>query len=184
MKEITQERLKELLSYDPITGIFKRLKQINYKINPDKIVGSINDGYLIVKLDNKFYRLHRLAWLYAHGRFPENDIDHIDGDKQNNKLENLREANNSENGRNKPKFKKNKSGHKGVCWIEKSQKWRASIALGNKKTKHIGLYENLEDAVEAFTLKAIELHGEFAHKEVRDNYEKILAKKFLETESL
>lgn len=176
---ITQERLKELLSYDPITGTFKRLKQVKYKINLDKIVGSNCNGYLIVNLDGKFYRLHRLVWLYMYGKFPENQIDHIDGDRCNNKLQNLREATNSENARNKSKYKKNKSGYKGVYWIEESEKWRASIILDNKKTKHIGLYENLEDAVEAHTLKALELHGEFVHKDVWENYQKILAKKIM-----
>lgn len=89
---ITQEELKEYLHYDPLTGDFnwtigKRGLKVNSK------AGSMNDqGYVIIRINNIRYRAHRLAWLYVYGHFPINEIDHINGVRSDNRIENLRDA--------------------------------------------------------------------------------------------
>jgi hypothetical protein len=81
---LTQERLKELFNYDPVTGFFTRLKRTSSNtIIGEKVGGNIN-GYLRVSIDNKFYLLHRLAFLYMEGEFPIEFVDHIDGCGSNN----------------------------------------------------------------------------------------------------
>jgi hypothetical protein len=89
-----------------------------------------------------------LAWLYVYGKFPEEQLDHINRIKSDNRIVNLRLATNSENRQNIPIYKSNKSGVAGVHWSKKSGKWRAEITFGGRLI-HIGFYDNLSDAAAA-----------------------------------
>jgi hypothetical protein len=103
--------------------------------------------------------VHRVIWKLHTGNEPGAHLDHIDGDKLNNRIENLREVSAEENARNKPKPKNNRSGFKGVCW-EQGRGWKAYITAGGRQIK-IGRFKRLEDAVAARHAAAERLHGEF-----------------------
>ena len=155
--KITQERLKEVLFYDDETGIFTR--KIALGCRPaGSIVGTNMRGYLNAQIDGRNYFLHRLAWLYVFGAMPEKQIDHKNGIKNDNRISNLREANNSQNGQNQRKpGKLNSSGFLGVSFHKKSGKWSARIAE-NKKTRNLGLFSAPEEAHRAYLTAKRELH--------------------------
>jgi hypothetical protein len=117
-------------------------------------------GYIHVKIKAKSFKAHRLVFLYHHGYLPE-IVDHIDGNKRNNKIENLRAATKEENCRNQKIRSTNKSGYKGVKWIEHCKKWQVEVCK-NYKQLRFGMYEDLElaglVAVEATEL----IHGRFS----------------------
>lgn len=156
---ITVDRLKELLRYEPETGKwFWRISKGGIAAGTD--AGTlVSNGYIKIGIDRKKYLAHRLAWFYTMGVWPT-EIDHIDLNKQNNKWLNLRVANRSQNMGNTMIRKNNTSGHKGVRWNKKSNKWVANITIDRKVT-HIGLYDRMEDAIEAYQSKAVEHFGEF-----------------------
>ena len=161
---LTQEELKEILDYYPETGIFRwKSNRANNKIKVVDIAGTLNyNGYRYIRMNGENYREHRLAWFYVYGHWPEKEIDHINGMKTDNSIENLREASRSENNMNKPKQINNTSGYKGVCWHKAAQKWQAHIKI-NKKLKHLGLFDSPEEAYAAYCEAAKRLHGEFAN---------------------
>jgi citrate synthase len=148
-KKLTQERLKDLLNYNPDTGIFKWKKSTNGRIEIGQIAGCIHHtGYSNIKIDKKKYNAHRLAWLYVYGYFPEHEIDHINRNRSDNRLKNLREVSRQCNLRNSDKRKNNTSGITGVVWNKKSQKWQAQMRI-NRNTIHCGYYDTFDDAVAA-----------------------------------
>ena len=117
-------------------------------------------GYIHVKIKAKCFKAHRLVFLYHHGYLPE-CVDHIDGDKTNNKIENLRAATKEENCQNQKIRSTNKSGCKGVRWNSLSKKWQVGICK-NYKNIHLGMYEDLELA-SLVAIEATELiHGRFS----------------------
>tara|TARA_R110000868_G_scaffold116769_2_gene310582 strand:- start:1348 stop:1728 length:381 start_codon:yes stop_codon:yes gene_type:complete len=117
---ITQKRLKYLMKYDSDTGVFTRLISTAMRHKNGEFVGvKTTKGYLKCGIDNKEYTLHRLAFLYIYGFIPVR-IDHINQDKTDNRIKNLREVTNSENLRNMSKSKKNKSGFTGVSFDKKN----------------------------------------------------------------
>lgn len=143
---ITYKKLKELLHYDPETGVFQR-KVATSNVKIGDIAGTkTSKGYIRIMIDGKSYMAHRLAWFYYHGYMPEHGIDHIDRDPSNNRIENLREVGRQCNMRNTGNHKSNTSGVKGVVWFKQTNKWRAQIKV-NRKPKHLGLYEDFADAV-------------------------------------
>jgi hypothetical protein len=158
---ITQSELKELLNYNPDTGEFIWIKANSPRIKIGDIAG-YNDsrGYRIISV-LKQYKAHILAWIYMTGEYPKYFIDHINHVPSDNRWSNLRLANNSQNGANKLKARRNKSGYKGVCWCKISKKWRAQITH-NGKTKYIGLFLCPNEAHKAYCKKAKELHKEYA----------------------
>jgi len=147
-KSLSQERLKELLSYNPSTGIFIRVKDI--KANKSgTIVGSLTrQGYLRMSIDNNPYLLHRLAFLYMDGYFPENDIDHINRDTLDNRWDNLRHVSHACNMRNSKVRNTNKSGVNGVAWHKAANKWCGSIMV-NYKSIHLGISGSFCEVVKA-----------------------------------
>lgn len=118
-------------------------------------------GYLRTLINRKSYANHRLIFLYYNGYIPEY-IDHIDGNKLNNKIENLRAATKSQNNSNSRISKLNTSGIKGVDFHAGTNKWRARISL-NKKSIHVGYFDNLEDARVKINEERIKYHKEFAN---------------------
>ena len=142
---MTQIRLKEKLNYDRDSGMFIWKVRSGSAV-AGKVAGSINHGYVEIRLDGKKYMAHRLAWLYEYGSFPEKHIDHINRKKDDNRIENLRDISMAENNRNVDIRKDNTSGHNGV--ILDRNRWRAYINF-NKKRISLGSFANKSDAIEA-----------------------------------
>jgi len=164
---LTQERLKELLSYNSETGIFINLTQRARCVKKGCATGNkYSNGYIYIELDSCRYLAHRLAWLYIYGSFPEKYIDHINGNKCDNRVANLRLATEQENQHNQscPQTN-NKSGFRGVSWHKWGQKWIAQISL-NGKTKYIGLFNTAEEAYEAYLKAKRELHPFWVEEKV------------------
>lgn len=150
---ITQEDLKKLLHYDPDTGVFTWIVDRNPGIKKGQRAGYVcSDGrgkkYISIGIKGKYYKSHRLVWLYVNGFFPSDQIDHIDGNGCNNSLKNLREVSNRENCRNRKIYSFNKSGYTGVSWYTPRNKWIARIN-NNKRTIHLGYFDNINDAISA-----------------------------------
>lgn len=144
---ITQKRLKELLRYNPSTGIFTQLVSRGGTAIAGSVAGSKNtQGYLQIQIDGTIYLSHRLAWLYVHGYFPEHQIDHIDRSRDNNRISNLREVTRTCNLRNTGNYRHNTSGVKGVCWVEERGKWKAQIMI-DRKTIYLGNHNTKIEAV-------------------------------------
>lgn len=149
---VTAERVRELLSYDPSTGEFRwkvdRNRMKAGSIAGDECTALCGKKYWRVSVDGKQYKAHRLAWLVTHGEFPPEQIDHVDGNGLNNRLENLRAVSNTENQRNQRKRSTNTSGVTGVIWHKAHQKWQAYIAV-NRKLIHLGYFSSKDEAISA-----------------------------------
>lgn len=162
---MTQEELKDLLDYDPETGIFRWKVYRNQYAKVGDIAGNLRpDSYRQIKINGKFYLEHRLAWFYIYGEWPENQIDHINGMKTDNRIKNLREADRFDNTRNVKRRKDNSSGYKGVSLS--NGKWMARIwsIIDNKRKRcYLGYFNSPEEAYAAYCKAAKELHGEFAN---------------------
>lgn len=166
MKEkLTAERARELLDYDPETGILRNRITRGSVAIAGEIAGYEALGYIVVCLDGIQYQAHRVIWLIVHGIWPTNFIDHRDGKKNHNTLENLREATKAQNSQNSPMRADNTSGFKGVGWHREKSKWRAYIHLGGRrggKYKHLGYYDDINEAADAYSKASIKYYGEYA----------------------
>lgn len=159
MTELTQQRLKELLSYDPETGLFINLTQRRPQAKIGSVAGCKHySGYIHIKIDNKKYMAHRLAWLYVYGEMPKKELDHINEIKDDNRIVNLRLATHKENGQNvsSPRIDNN-SGFRGVSWDKKAKKWCAQIGI-NGKYKNLGYFVTPEEAYEAYLKAKRKIH--------------------------
>jgi len=159
-EELTQEKLKELLYYDQLTGVFKWKIKPRQSVNIGDIAGTIlKKGYISIAINRKRYQAHRLAWLYVYGKWPENQIDHKDTVKHHNWIKNLREATNTQNQQNKIVANRNNksSGILGVQLDKRSCKYKASIRVDYKPI-HLGYFETKEEAHEAYITAKRELH--------------------------
>jgi hypothetical protein len=168
-KLLTQEMLHAIVSYDADTGVF------TWKARPDdlgwttqnagKPCGWIDTsvGYWRVTVFRTRYLTHRLVWLYVHGRLPPRgvEIDHINGDKLDNRLSNLREASHGQNGQNTNLRQNNTSGVKGVTWDQSRDRWMATITTGGKLV-HLGRFDTLAEAAGARRAAELNYHGAFA----------------------
>jgi hypothetical protein len=120
-----------------------------------------NMGYLVLKFDGTAYLEHRLVWAW-HGKEPCETLDHINGDTTDNRIENLRQANNAENLRNTKKPVHNTSGVKGVSWNKQKQKWIVSLWQEGKQ-KYFGAYDDMSQAVSKIQSVREQMHGAFAN---------------------
>jgi len=163
--ELTQELVRTIFDYHDDNLYWKVNRRTKKLIN--KKAGYINNrGYRCIKVNQKLYLAHRLIFLYHHGHLPEY-LDHIDLNKSNNDINNLREATSSQNHMNckKLKLKNNtilSSQYKGVSWHKQSKKWIAGITI-NYKLVFLGKFENEIDAAKSYNKSAIEHFKEYAN---------------------
>lgn len=168
--------LRQRLDYDPATGIFIWRARPAEQF-PDaahghtwntryagKSAGSMNNsGYLKIGIDDEQFLAHRIAWLMFHGSSVPHDIDHVDGNRTNNRIANLRAATRAENLANMRRLKTN-TGIKGVYFDAKRQKFQAHITVSYRQ-HNLGRFDTLEEAITARREAAMRLHGSFARHE-------------------
>jgi HNH endonuclease/AP2 domain len=148
---VTQARLQELFLYD--NGNLVRRVSVKGS-NAGTVIGTRRaKGYFVAMVDGKSYRVHHLVWMYHHGHFvPE--LDHINRDRGDNRIENLRPCTHSQNlGNSRARVHK----YKGVTFCKATEKWRAQM------NGHLGRFDTIEEAALAYNAAAIEHFGEFAH---------------------
>lgn len=145
---ITQRRLKELLNYDSVSGIFTWRVNKGSRARAGQIAGASDAyGYVVIRLDSVLYKAHRLAWLYCFGDWPIENIDHINRTKSDNRMKNLRLADQSLNMHNANR-RTTKSGVVGVVWDPRRRKWVARIKV-SYKNKFLGRFDCKVDAIRA-----------------------------------
>ena len=151
------ENLKEIFDYNPETGKF------SWRAEPGCVT---SNGYRYIKVDGKLQLAHRLAWFYHYGVEPDGLIDHINGDRCDNRIENLRLATYSQNSANAKRHTRNTSGLKGACKVLRrgkwTGKWQASITFQRKQIA-LGYFDTKEEAHEAYMDAARKHQGEFAN---------------------
>ncbi len=148
-RQILIKELNSFCKYNPETGELISIKRRPYTHEiVGQSLGTLNNGYLMIYIKGIHYYNHRLAWLLNYKVWPTNEIDHIDGNRANNKLSNLRDVTVNINQQNTKLNKRNKSGVTGVIWNWEASKWKARIGINNKDI-HLGFYEDFLDAVDA-----------------------------------
>lgn len=160
--EIPAHEMSQYILYNPETGVIRRARTSGTKgqFKAGEIAGSLNSqGYWSVKINGRTYSAHRIAWAIIKGKWPEFEMDHVNGNRGDNRWSNLRECTKSQNQWNTGLNRKNSSGFKGV--FKHKDQWRACIAH-NKKRMHLGLFSTPELAGAAYIKKQAELHQEFA----------------------
>lgn len=161
LAKLTQARLKQLLHYDSITGLFTHI-EVRRNNNLNKPVGSINSkGYTVIKLEGMSYSGHRLAWLYMTGQWPKDEVDHKDTVKHNNIWENLREANRYQNMQNRGVKQDSKTKVKGVK-LTPDNTYIATIKFHNNII-HLGTFKTIDEAKASYINAANFYHGKFAN---------------------
>lgn len=160
-RPVSIERLKTLLAYEPDTGLFRWRVSRGGQTAGD-VAGSVDpsNGYIKVYADGRNQYGHRLAWAFVKGEWLEDQVDHRDLDRTNNRFSNLRPATNGQNMSNSARVCSS-SGYKGVYWHKGAGRWVAQIVC-NKQHHYLGLFDSLEVAHEAWREAAERLHGEFA----------------------
>lgn len=163
MMKLTRKKLMSFLFYDPFIGSFVWRVAPSNRAKIGGRAGHINgQGYREIELRGRVYQSHRVAWLFVNGRWPHNEIDHVNGDRLDNRIDNLREATKSQNQHNRRRWTKPTSSRfKGVSFHKPTGKWCAHIQYNNAR-KHLGLFDTEELAAAARRDAAIGLHGRFA----------------------
>jgi hypothetical protein len=159
-RQLNVSRLRELFTYDPITGVLRRLTGRN----AGKVCGTkSNTGHLQVGVDGKITCVHRIAWAVYYGEYPSLEIDHVSGDGADNRLCNLRLATSAQNNRNRRLSTRNKTGIKSVFRVKwgKRSKWRVAIGYNGGKY-YITHFDTFDDAVAHATQMRAKLHDQFA----------------------
>lgn len=160
---ITKEQLQEVFHYDHTSG-----QLIRKKARGGAVCGPVEGfadrkGYRRMRFGPKFYFVHRIVFLLVHGYLPA-ELDHINGDRSDNRVGNLRPATSQQNKQNKAVSSANRSGLKGVSWDTKANRWRASashMVEGKKRKVYLGLYHDMQDAHAAYVAFAKPAHGDF-----------------------
>lgn len=157
---LSAETLRELLSYDHDTGQFTRLKAVARKTKVGSIAGWKDaQGYIQVTVNGNRHKAHRLAWLYVYGHWPTGQIDHINGNRSDNRLLNLRDASHGENVQNRRRANSNsKTGILGVSLHRPTGRWKAQIRI-DQKSIHLGLFDTKEAARDAYLTAKRRIHG-------------------------
>ena len=145
--KLTQKDVQHIWNYDPNTGIFTWKNPSGKRVKPNQQASTVmKDGYVMLVYKNVHYLAHRIAFLYMVGYCPENQIDHRDRKRNNNKWKNLRELTPTCNIRNSGMCIDNTSGVKGVYWSKKMKKWTSAIGV-KKSLKHLGCFDSFQEAV-------------------------------------
>lgn len=156
------EVINQLLNFDANSGTFSWKVTRQGHAKPGMSAGTLtDDGYLEIMVARRRCRAHRLVWKLMTGRDPVNFIDHIDGNRLNNRFSNLREATNSENNFNSKARADNTSGHRGVFYYKRLGKYQVQFNVCGK-VRHFGYFATKEEAIDAAKKAIAELHGEFA----------------------
>lgn len=159
---LSADKFRELFRYDPETGSLARLARAGGRACQAGHAGYVDPrGYPRVQINRRSHLVHRLAFLYMTGRWPDGDVDHIDGNTGNNKWSNLRIATKAQNLANAKRSKHNTSGFKGVYFRSDRQKWCAEIRTERRRI-WLGVYETREEAVSVRKTATTKYHGEFA----------------------
>lgn len=157
--------LKQRLVYEPETGEFIWLKP-RIGMVAGAIAGSVNShGYVVINTGGKTLKAHRLAWWFVYGEEPSGLMDHINGSRADNRIENLRLASAQQNAVNRCVRSDSKSGIKGVSWRASKRKWVAVI-VSNGIRRSLGNFASRDDAEAAYKAGALEIHGEFARSDL------------------
>lgn len=171
---LTCEEVRELLTYHEDSGLFYWNHRPRKWFDSDRLWKAWNtrhsgnlagsktaNGYWGLKINHRSFQAHRVAWLYVYGDWPNNEIDHINQIKTDNRIRNLRDVSNSENAKNKGSMKSNSSGVSGVDFVDWKKygkpRWRARISADGR-SRHIGYFDSKEEAVKARNQAKIE-HG-------------------------
>ena len=155
------DELKQAFIYEAETGLIKRAVDAGKRWRKGQVAGSINgQGYMEVKFQGRVYQAHRLAWALHFGEQPPEFLDHINRDKLDNRITNLRPATKSQNNANRTALRNNKHGIKGCYWINKTSSWRVQCRV-NKKLHNVGYFKELDAAKAAYTAFAAQHFGEF-----------------------
>jgi hypothetical protein len=163
--KLSKELLHELFEYNDGELYWKkRPSKKSVKVKPGNKAGTLcNNFYCQIRINGEYYYSHRIIFAMFHGFFP-NSVDHIDGNRSNNKIENLRQATQTQNNYNAFMRSDNTSGYKNVYWDKRSNKWLVTVKV-EQKTKHIGYFKNINMANNAAILARKQYYGEYA----RDN---------------
>ena len=160
--ELTQQRLKDLVCYDPLSGEIRWRFSQSPRFKPWALAGfTTRQGYIDIKVDGRTYKAHRLAWLYMTGEHPSKEVDHINRVKSDNRWENLRQASRDENQWNASLRSDSTCGVSGVTFNKQSGKWKTQCRA-NKKRYFLGSYDTKEEAAAAVYRFRMERHGEFS----------------------
>ncbi len=157
-QNITAERVRELFNYDPETGFLTWRATTSNRVKVGDRAGCLRaDGYWYIKVDGVMYGAHRVIWLLVYGAWPSDQTDHINGNRGDNRLGNLRECTVSENQQNVSVNKRNTSGTPGVFRDKRRSKWRACIHVKGER-KHLGTFDHIEDAAAAYLAAKAKFH--------------------------
>lgn len=160
-RKLTAETARKLLSYDVTTGILTWKIDRKGGARAGQIAGhKTKEGYINVCVERVLYAAHQVIWLIVYGEWPEGILDHRDGDKSNNRIENLRQATHAENSRNQNLSRRSTSGVRGVVWNKAVRKWQAQIQIDGR-TRYLGVFSEKSKAAEARASAERELFGDF-----------------------
>jgi HNH endonuclease/AP2 domain len=159
---VTVERLRELMDYDPETGVFiRKLAKKGYPPSGSRAGYRLDNGYRRIEIDGRSYSEHRLAWFYMTATWPKADIDHINMVRDDNRFCNLREATRSQNRMNTVARADNKHGFKGVWFHKRLNKWQTRIMVGGK-SYHLGYHDTPRAASTVYRSVARLAFGQYA----------------------
>ncbi len=157
---ITNLELKKCLRYDPETGLFSWIISLG-PVNDGDIAGSIHHtGYVVIRHSGRLYAAHRLAFLYMTGSWPNDEIDHINGIRADNRWKNLRECSVAQNRMNKVIYRNNKSAVVGIRWRENDKRWIARINCRGEEI-YLGCFQEKEAAMAVRRAAEDKYFGEF-----------------------
>lgn len=135
---LTAERVRARLDYKPATGVLR------WRVN-SKVAGCVSDdGYRLVGLDGRLYKAHRLAWLHYHGDWPAGELDHVNGDRDDNRIANLRECSRTQNNRNRHRGKHGRL--LGAHLYARTGRWTSRITDRDGKSRHLGYFDTEQAA--------------------------------------
>ena len=144
-EQVTQELVRKMFEYRDGKLVRRITRSQRNKVGDE--AGTLEkSGYKRFSIDGKHYRVHRIVWLYHYGEFPDGQIDHINHDRTDNRIENLEMKSNLANARNQRVRKNNTSGALGVTWFKRDKKWRAAIQVLSKNI-HLGYFDTIEEAI-------------------------------------